>query len=203
VAKPYWSKRIAYFQRQNARARQELETVGYTILKNLFPKRHVYFLRRYYRRVFQAFGGQPVADKLAMQKFNWNDESVARYINLYLSSMIYDITQKPITSAGLALSLWIMKGQGFPLHRDSVPPFDLTLDYVVDHVGPESRPITFIRRRIGALTSHLPGVDEITLSLPVGAAILFRGSELAHFGGNLSEGNYHNVMLWTWYYVRD
>lgn len=29
------------------------------------------------------------ADKLAMQKFNWNDESVARYINLYLSSMIY------------------------------------------------------------------------------------------------------------------
>lgn len=27
-------------------------------------------------------------------------------------------------------------GRGFPLHRDSVPPFDLTLDFVLDHVGP-------------------------------------------------------------------
>jgi len=35
--------------------------------------------------------------------------------------------------------LWYPPGQGFPLHRDSVPPFDLTLDYVVDHVGPEVR----------------------------------------------------------------
>jgi len=26
---------------------------------------------------------------------------------------------------------------------------------------------------------------------------------MPHFGGDLGEGNYHNVLLWTWSYVRD
>lgn len=35
VTKSYWSKREAYFREQNERARRELGTIGYTILRNL------------------------------------------------------------------------------------------------------------------------------------------------------------------------
>ncbi|ELR23396.1 uncharacterized protein ACA1_069810 [Acanthamoeba castellanii str. Neff] len=203
VSEGYWRKRAAYFKQQNERARHELRTVGYTILRNLLPKRHLHFLRRYYRRLFQALGGQPAADKYQMQKTQWNDEPSSRFINHYLTGMMHDLVQEPVLHPGLALSIWILKGHGFPLHRDSVPPFDLTLDFVLDHVGPQPRPVTFIRRRRGALGSLLPGVEEMTLSLSVGEAVLFRGSEMPHFGGDLGEGNYHNVLLWTWSYVRD
>jgi len=203
VSEGYWRKRAAYFKQQNERARHELQTAGYTILRNLLPKRHLHFLRRYYRRLFQALGGQPAADKFKMQKTQWNDEPSSRFINHYLTAMIHDLVQEPVLHPGLALSIWILKGKGFPLHRDSVPPFDLTLDFVLDHVGPQPRPVTFIRRRRGALGSLLPGVEEMSLSLNVGEAVLFRGSEMPHFGGDLGEGNYHNVLLWTWSYVRD
>jgi hypothetical protein len=35
VSEGYWRKRTAYFKQQNERARHELQTAGYTILKNL------------------------------------------------------------------------------------------------------------------------------------------------------------------------
>lgn len=35
VSEGYWRKRAAYFKQQNERARHELRTVGYTILRNL------------------------------------------------------------------------------------------------------------------------------------------------------------------------
>lgn len=35
VTESYWRKRVAYFRRQNQRARHELETVGFAVLKNL------------------------------------------------------------------------------------------------------------------------------------------------------------------------
>ena len=40
--------------------------------------------------------------------------------------------------------VFLFQGLGFPLHMDSVPPFDLTLDMVVDHLGPSDRPVTFL-----------------------------------------------------------
>lgn len=91
----------------------------------------------------------------------------------------------------------------------------------------QPRPITFLRRRRSALGRLLPGVEEMTLSLSVGEAVIFRGrplfswaayapiladrntlasaagAEMPHFGGDLGEGNYHNVLLWTWSLVRD
>ena len=45
--------------------------------------------------------------------------------------------------------------------------------------GTQPRPVTFIRRRRGALGSLLPGVEEMTLSLSVGEAVLFRGTRPA------------------------
>jgi hypothetical protein len=213
------------------------------------PKRHLHFLRRYYRRLFQALGGQPAvralpqgppethgrgqsctrhshmrcmrvqADKYRMQKTQWNDEPSSRFINHYLTGMVHvracvwcrvrcgitngwsaaipdlsyraciasihgiqDLVQEPVLHPGLALSIWILKGtlttsptfhslalavshdpprhtpfaththtttttgHGFPLHRDSVPPFDLTLDFVLDHVGPQVRRLFLSKR---------------------------------------------------------
>jgi len=60
------------------------------------------------------------------------------------------------------------QGAGFPIHTDTVPPFDITLDLVIDHQGPTPRPITFVKRRGGS-------VVEETLSLNVGEAVLFSG----------------------------
>jgi len=54
-------------------------------------------------------------------------------------------------------------GEGFPMHMDSVPPFDLTLDLVVDHFGPSHRPVSMVRPN----SRILPTVTEDTLSLEV------------------------------------
>jgi hypothetical protein len=104
---------------------------------------------------------------------------------------------------GLPLSVWIMSGKGFPLHTDTVPPFDITLDLVVDHVGETSRPITFVRRS-KEKGKEKKGIVEETISLEVGQAVLFKGSELTHYSTrDLPPNHYHNVVLFTWNYVRD
>src|SRR5689334_8478776 len=85
-------------------------------------------------------------------------------------------------------------GRGFPMHTDSVPPFDLTLDICIDHEGPDSRPISFVRNNKAGKKFGV-GID--TLELKVGQAVLFKGSVIPHFGGDLPEGNMHNSTLLT------
>jgi len=188
-----------YFRDQFARARHEMKTQGYSILKNMIPPIAMKAFTDFYRRLWNQFGGYSAAEKFGMQKFNWNDEPLARYYNIEFTGAVEEIMQERLVSSGLALSLWIMKGEGFPLHTDSSPPFDLTMDIVVDHEGPEHRPVTLMRR------TGLFGVEEMTVStLAIGDAILFRGSEMCHYGGDLfKRESYHNVVLWTWQYVRD
>jgi len=168
-------------------------------LRKLLPQATMPHVTKFYRNLWNIFGAHQAADRLGMQKYNWNDEPLARYLNLELTQLAEEIVQERLVSAGLALSLWIMKGEGFPLHTDSSPPFDLTMDLVVGHEGREKRPVTLCRRGTKGQ------VEEMTVSkLEVGDAVLFRGSECCHYGGDLEErGSFHNVVLWTWQYVRD
>jgi len=191
--------KLNFFRDQFARARHEVKSQGYSILKNMIPQAAMKSFTDFYRRLWNIFGAHSAADRLGMQKFNWNDEPLSRYYNLEFTDAIEEIMQERLVSAGLGLSLWIMKGEGFPLHTDSSPPFDLTMDIVVDHIGAEHRPVSLMRK------TGTFGVEEMTVStLQVGDAILFRGSELCHYGGDFfNRDSYHNVVLWTWQYVRD
>jgi len=200
IVDPEWPiKETKFFHEQFARARHEMKTQGYAILKNLIPPAAMKAFTDFYRSLWKKFGGHAASENFEMQKYNWNDEPLARFYNIQFTDAIEEIMQERLVSSGLALSLWIMKGEGFPLHTDSSPPFDITMDIVVDHEGSEHRPVTLMRR-----TSKF-NVEEMTVgTLSIGDAILFRGSELCHYGGDLfKRDSYHNVVLWTWQYVRD
>jgi len=98
--------------------------------------------------------------------------------------------------SGLALTILIEKGPGFGQHTDSSPPFDLTLDMCIDHQGPDQRPIYFLRR--------IDGKSVVSkLVLRYGEAVLFKGAEMTHWGGDLPEGSFHAVQLYTWQYARE
>jgi len=182
---------------QIERCRAEFHRGGTTVVRDLLPKSAFHALRTFYRRIHGVFGGFEASKKKNMQKYNWNDEPVARFYNVQITHIISLITQEPLTSAGLALSIWVMKGDGFPLHTDSSPPFDVTLDIVVDHGGSEDRPITLLRPK-GKFV-----VEEETHALHLGDAVLFKGAEMTHFGHDMfGDDSYHNVILWTWNYVR-
>lgn len=199
VASNYWATEKQFWEEQRIRSRRELSTQGYTVLKGLIPPAQLAAFAAHNRRIWRKMGGESINEEMEMQKCQWNDEPVARYYNHQLTEFISEFVGEPLLHPGLALTLWIMKGDGFPMHTDSVPPFDLTLDLVVDHMGTCHRPVTFVR----PYSNYLPCVQEKTLSLEVGEAVLFRGSEMVHYGGDLPAGHYHNVVLWTWSYVRD
>jgi len=100
--------------------------------------------------------------------------------------------------SSLALTIWIHPGPGFVIHTDSNPPFDLTLDVAVDHNGLTPRTLNFVKKNPKGQVPITEG-----LNLKTGESVLFRGTELPHFGGDLPEGHYHNVVLFTWEMVKD
>jgi len=174
---------------------------GFTVIRELLPFNALMHLREFYRKIFKVYGGHTKN----YQKYNWNDEPVVRFYNYKLTYLMEKIMGERLVSSGLALTLWIMKGDGFPLHIDSVPPFDITLDIVVDHRGIERRPIHLLRKTDSLWENGVKGfaVNSVE-SLEQGDAVLFKGSEMPHFGGDLlNDQSYHNVVLWTWNYIRD
>lgn len=126
----------------------------------------------------------------------WNDEPVARQLNCGLTKWAARMSPHThLVQSALALSIFIRPGPGFLYHTDSSPPFDLTLDLVVDHSG-APRPLYFCRRRDGRVVVE-------RLELRYGEAVLFRGAELTHWGGDLANDSAHTVALCTWQYVTD
>jgi hypothetical protein len=185
----HWGPRVAA-------ARRALLDGGFCVLDGLLPAAPLHAIQRYYRQLFQAFGGHE-AKPAELEKYQYNDEALSRYYNDAHGAFVSRLADERLLHPGLALSIFIPEGgRGFEIHVDSVPPFDLTLDIVVDHAGPQLRPVSFARRQAG-------GIDVQTLSLQYGQCVLFRGAELYHFGGDLARGNYHNVTLWTWSFSRD
>lgn len=199
VQSNYWETEKAFWEKERLRAKKDLATQGYTVLRNLVPKAHLEALANYNKKLWETMGGLKINEQLGMQKCNYNDEPVARYLNHQLTEFMARFMGEPVLHPGLALTIWIMSGEGFPMHMDSVPPFDLTLDLVLDHFGPSPRPVTFVR----PASRLFPSVKEETLCLDKGEAVLFRGSEMLHYGGDMPRGCYHNVVLFTWSYVRD
>ena len=145
----------------------------------MLPKSQLEAYRRYNRRVWEAMGGMKISEELKMQKCQWNDEPVGRYINHFLTSWASRLVEEPLLHPGLVLPIYIMKGKlcnvreallltntqgpGFPMHRDSVPPFDLTLDLCIDHIGTAPRPVTFLQHN----DKRGFGIESTTASLEV------------------------------------
>jgi hypothetical protein len=164
---------------------KQLQDDGYVVFDahRLIPFPYFAAIRRYYRQLSPW-----LYQRVPGTKFRtYNDEPVARQLNLTLTEFAEKIWKTDLVSASLALSIFIKKGPGFQYHTDTSPPFDLTLDLVVDHYG-ASRPIYFV----------FPNEKVQKVELGFGESILFRGAEITHFGGDLLGDSYHNVMLLTW-----
>lgn len=150
-------------------------------------------LRRYYQEL------RPWIRDVAHAK-TWNDEPVLRPWNILLTKWMERIVRKPLIQSALTLSIFVEPGTpGFLYHTDTSPPFDITLDFVIDHQGPNSRPLYFCSRN--QTGGWLPSVSR--LDLKPTEAVIFRGAELTHWGGNLARDSAHIVGLLTWQYGID
>lgn len=163
-------------------------------------------LRRFYKKL------RPWILQNAVGK-SWNDEPSVRHLNLALTPYVERIAACQLVQSSLVLSIFVKPGtpvrscllfdcavnshlscsKGFIYHTDSSPPFDLTLDFVIDHEGPSSRPVYFIRKNPNGL---LPIVERHDCG--VGEALVFRGAEMTHWGGDLKEDSHHTIILLTW-----
>lgn len=188
----------AEWERKQTQARNDLETKGWTLFSScyLIPSPFLRALRRHYRRMesylFDFVTGPPC-------QRSYNDEPVSRQIQQSLTPWVQRLTQQQLAHSSLALSIFIRPGPGFIFHTDTSPPFDITLDVAVDHEGPFTRPIYFTRPNpAGGLT---PIAEK--LELKFGEAVLFRGSELTHWGGDMGPNSQHKVILGTWQFIKD
>jgi len=174
---------------------KKLKQEGYCVIKDLLNPLQLDFLREYHRAILAEFAG---GQKITVQNHSWNDENVARYFNHDFTNLVSKMSGERLCHSSLALTLWIHPGPGFMMHTDTNPPFDITLDIAVDHVGNTPRTLNFVKKNP---KGGVPVVES--LNLKIGESVLFRGSEIPHFGGDLPENHYHNVILFTWEYVRD
>ena len=144
-------------------------------------------LRRHYKCLRQWIN-------LSSPSKAWNDEPVVRHLNVALTSLMERIVGLPLVQSALPLSLFVQPGSpGFVYHTDTSPPFDITMDFVVDHEGPSPRPLYFCRKNS---SGWLPIVER--LDLQVGEAVIFRGAEMTHWGGDLAKDTHHSIVLLTW-----
>ena len=180
------------------RMANDLATQGFTVIASdyLIPRVYLNALRRYSRGVHawlleRGFGG-------GGESPTWNDEPVARHMQNTLTRWAESIAREQLLSSGLALSIFIKSGPGFVYHTDTSPPFDLTLDLVVDHQGESPRPLYFSRKDAAR------GVIATKLELKFGESVLFRGAELTHWGGDMTgNDSAHLVQLYTWQFARE
>lgn len=130
------------------------------------------------------------------EDLSFRDEPVLRYLNIALTDFVQQVVCKEaiVNSAGHSVAVFIEHGQGFEAHTDMSPPFDVTLDLVVDHTGKDHRPVCLC-------PANSDSIETISCSL--GESIIFRGGEVSHFGMELPEGNTHTVALLTWTFCRD
>ena len=180
---------------QDSKWKSQLATDGFVIFDQhaLVPATYWRALRRFYRLLGPWLYANVPGDKFRM----FNDEPVARHLNYELSEWATRLAAEPLVHSSLALSIFIKQGPGFIYHTDTSPPFDLTLDLVVDHRGPAPRPVYFARKRPdGSVYAH-------RVALEFGQSILFKGSEMTHWGGDLPAECFHSVVLLTWQYMRD
>ena len=178
------------------RMANDLATQGFTVIAAdyLIPRVYLNALRRYSRSIHAWFMAQGMVGD---ESPTWNDEAVARQMQHTLTYWAESIAREQLLSSGLALSIFIKSGRGFVYHTDTSPPFDLTLDLVVDHEGTSSRPIYFSRK------DKARGVISSKLELKYGESVLFRGGELTHWGGDLGSDSSHLVQLYTWQFARE
>lgn len=190
---------LSSWEAKQVSARNDLAEKGWTVFDScaLIPAPFLKALRRYYRKLdAYLFEAVPVGPRTQRA---YNDEPVARQIQQSLTGWVHRLTGEPLAHSSLALSLFIRPGPGFIFHTDTSPPFDITLDVVVDHEGPSTRPLYFTRPDPkGGL---IPLVEK--LELRFGEAVLFRGSELTHWGGDMGAESHHRVVLGTWQFIKD
>jgi hypothetical protein len=127
------------------------------------------------------------------EDLSFRDEPVLRYMNIALTEFVRErVCHEEIVPSSHSVAVFIESGVGFEAHTDASPPFDVTLDLVVDHVGSDHRPI-----------SLCPDGKEFVVSCSFGESVIFRGGEISHFGHSLPAGNTHTVALLTWTFCRD
>jgi len=178
---------------QVKRMRQELKQQGWTKLQRhaYLPPAYWNAVRCYYQKI-----NQWMQECDGHSKFKtYNDEPVARQLNFDLTGFVESVLQRRLVQSSLALSIYIEPGEGFVSHTDSSPPFDITLDMVLDHKG-ASRPIYVCRPQPQSI---VPVVEELNLAF--GESVLFEGSTLEHWGGYLGPSSHHQVILWTFQYA--
>lgn len=175
---------------------QELRENGWTLLQDmreLIPRPFWNAVRRYYKLL------RPWLTTNAPGK-TWNDEPVARHLNCALTKWMEEIANLPLVQSALTLSIFVQPGQeGFLYHTDTSPPFDITLDFVIDHEGSGTRPLYFCRQNPNG--NFVPKVEKLELN--VGQAVIFRGAEMTHWGGDLQKDTMHSVILLTWQICQD
>ncbi len=204
VASKLWVRADGSDAKENAdEMRREMNSRGYTVIAphTLIPAPYWNAVRRYHRAL-RPWLYEYAGEGRGRGKFRtWNDEPVARQLQYTLTNWVGRIMRgERLVQSSLSLSIFIQKGPGFIYHTDSSPPFDLTLDIVADHVGREPRPVFVVR----PASRQGGGVLVERLELKYGEAVLFKGAELTHFGGDLKDdAAFHSVQLYTWQYARD
>jgi len=199
------ARKVSYWGDVTSLAQSELQSQGYTKLQELLAPAQLAWIQNYYEHIFEVWGGmQSPPDRYTEgNQLQWNDEPASRYIAHELTPLIERICGRRLVPGMLPLSLWYMEGRGFQMHTDTSPPFDLTLDMVVNHKGICPRYVTFVKRGDAdkKRPSLLPSYKTERLQWKIGDAVLFRGAEMYHFGGDLTQDHLHNVFLVTWFYA--
>eukprot|EP00163_Fabomonas_tropica_P031976 TRINITY_DN780_c0_g2_i2.p1 TRINITY_DN780_c0_g2~~TRINITY_DN780_c0_g2_i2.p1 ORF type:complete len:785 (-),score=212.39 TRINITY_DN780_c0_g2_i2:165-2246(-) len=198
VPRNYWSMEIKKWDEISVQAGKDIMNNGYCFFEELLHPTQLYYLREYSRKLFVELGDKEACFDNARTTTTWNDEPYGRYLNQELTKFMSGVVNEPLLHPGLLLIIYIVKGPGFVMHRDSNPPFDVTLDLVIDHQGPYDRPVNFVKRN----PQGKGGVGPETMALKWGQSVAFRGAEIPHYGGDLENG-LHTVMLFTWSYARD
>lgn len=195
VPRDYFEAQVNTWRKVISHSHQQLKQEGYSVIQNLLNPLQLDFIREYHRNILNEFTG---GKKITTNHHSYNDEVLARYFNIEFTQLVSELCGQPLVHSSLALTSWIHPGNGFLLHTDTNPPFDITLDIVVDHEGISHRTLNFIKKNPSSL---IPQTRSLNLS--IGESVLFLGSEIPHFGSDFPSNHYHNVLLFTWEFVKD
>ncbi|KNC50080.1 uncharacterized protein AMSG_11912 [Thecamonas trahens ATCC 50062] len=155
-------------------ARAQFAATGWVLLEGLLPAEHFAAVRLHCRMLFEN-GASLFRAENGHSKFRWT-EPVATYLNNQLTPLVARIVGEPLVPAR-PITHWYLPRSSLLFHIDGMP-YTYSMSLNVDEVRDADAHVPSFSFSVITNSLAAPVAD---FELPLGVAILFKGSTLPHY----------------------
>jgi hypothetical protein len=194
VSRDHEAAQRAWWGRAWQAAREQIQSSGYAIVRDLMHPLQVGAVRKYYRALV-ADGRLPKGDSQVAERYGLHSEPFGSFVHPQLTRLVSRLADEPLKPSYIYFACY-QPGSALPRHTDREQcefSVSLLVDFLPDRDGPCGWPLLLEDPRA-------PG-DIVPVDLSIGDAVFYRGREILHSRDRLPQGHQSSSLFL--HYVRE